>query len=151
MISRHLPPAPAVSAANPSVISTLRAGCHFYLAPTPPIARRRRGRIAPLTRRLEILRRAGPRITAGGDCVARFVDGADMRPDDAVDALVQDLLGDPLARLAAIGGDAHERRHRRSQCPSLQDLPAVQHVLETVAQCADVVWAMLHLEHHAIV
>jgi len=24
-----------VSAANASVISTLRAGCHFYLAPTP--------------------------------------------------------------------------------------------------------------------
>src|SRR5271169_2685939 len=28
-------PALAVSAANRSVISTLRAGCHFYLAPTP--------------------------------------------------------------------------------------------------------------------
>src|SRR3954454_20541565 len=27
-------PALAVSAANPSVISTLRGGCHFYLAPT---------------------------------------------------------------------------------------------------------------------
>jgi hypothetical protein len=29
-------PALAVSAANPSVISTLRGGCHFYLAPTAP-------------------------------------------------------------------------------------------------------------------
>jgi hypothetical protein len=27
-------PALVVSAANPSVLSTLRAGCHFYLAPT---------------------------------------------------------------------------------------------------------------------
>src|ERR1700737_1658442 len=28
-----------VSAANASVISTLRAGCHFYLAPTLPLER----------------------------------------------------------------------------------------------------------------
>src|SRR5205085_11228910 len=96
----------------------------IFLLRQPPIARRRRGRIAALTSRLEILRRAGPRITAGGDGVARLVDGADMRPDDAVDALVQDLLCDPLARLAAIGRDAHERRYRGSQRPSLQDLPA---------------------------
>src|SRR5271169_4056397 len=38
-------PALAVSAANRSVISTLRAGCHFYLAPTartPPTPPRQR-------------------------------------------------------------------------------------------------------------
>src|SRR3954452_16041921 len=33
-------PALAVSAANPSVISTLRGGCHFYLAPTFPVGAR---------------------------------------------------------------------------------------------------------------
>jgi hypothetical protein len=30
-------PALVVSAVNWSVISTLRAGCHFYLAPTPKL------------------------------------------------------------------------------------------------------------------
>src|SRR5277367_2799682 len=35
-------PALAVSTANRSVISTLHAGCHFYLAPTRPSSKRRR-------------------------------------------------------------------------------------------------------------
>ena len=37
------PFAPAVSAADPSVISTLQAVCHFYLAPTAPRSTRESG------------------------------------------------------------------------------------------------------------
>ena len=74
-----------------------------------------------------------------------------MRPDDAVDTLVQHLLGDPVAGLAAIRRDTHKRRHRRCQTAGPQDLPAIQHVLQTVPQCADVVWTVFHLEHYAIV
>src|SRR5260370_2849573 len=59
------------------------AGIIFLLRQSP-IARRSRGRIASLTRRLEILRRAGPRITAGGGPVARLVHRTDMPPDHAV-------------------------------------------------------------------
>src|SRR5215472_369044 len=74
-----------------------------------------------------------------------------MRPYDAVHALVQYLLGDPLADLAAIGRNAHERSHCRRQRAGLGDLATIEHVLQAVAQCADVVWPVLHLEHDAVV
>ena len=94
---------------------------------------------------------ARARIAAGGDRVQRFLDGADMRPDDAVDAVVEHLLGDPLARFAAIGRDPHERRHRRRQAGAIGDLAPVEHVLQAVAQRPDVVGAVLHLEHHTVI
>jgi len=85
----------------------------IFLLRQPPIARRGGGSVAALAGGLVIGRRARARIAAGGYCVQRLLDRADMRPDDAVDAMVEHLLGNPLAGLAAIGRNAHERRHRR--------------------------------------
>src|SRR5262252_8661501 len=125
-------------------------GVVFLLGQSPITRRGGRG-VAALPRRLEIRRRARAWIAAGGDCVARFLDRADMRPDNAVDALVQYLLGNPLAGLAAIGWDAHKGRHRRRQRARLHYLAAVQHVLQAIAQCANVVRPVLHFEHDAVV
>src|SRR6516165_2363411 len=123
----------------------------IFLLRQTPVARRSGRRIAALARRLEIGRRARARIAARGDRITRLFDGADMRPYDAVHALVQYLLRDPLADLAAIRRNAHKRSHCRRQRAGLDDLATIQHVLQTVAQCADVVWPVFHLEYDAVV
>ena len=74
-----------------------------------------------------------------------------MRPDDAVDAVVEHLLGDPLAGLAAVGRNPHEWGHRRRQAGAAHDLAPVQHVLQAIAQGADIIGAVLHLEHDAVI
>ena len=116
-----------------------------------PIARGGARRVAALPGRLVIGGLARPRIAAGLDRVARLLDRADMRPDDAVDADIEHLLGDELVHLAAIGRDAHERRDGRREAARLQDLRAVEHVLHAVAQLPDVVGVVLHLEHDAVI
>src|SRR5215470_14006648 len=123
----------------------------IFLLRQTPVARRSGRCIATLARRLEIGRRMRARIAASGDRITRLFDGADMRPYDAVHPLVQYLLRDPLADLAAIGRNAHERSHCRRQRAGLDDLATIEHVLQAVAQCADVVWPVLHLEHDAVV
>lgn len=74
-----------------------------------------------------------------------------MRPHDAVDTLVEDLLGHPLAGFAAIGRDAHKRGHRRRERAGAHDLPAVEHVLQAVAERADIVGPVLHLKDDTVV
>src|SRR5712671_381677 len=82
-----------------------------------PIARGVARRVAALAGRLVISRFARPRIAAGLDRVPRLLDSRDMRPDDAVDADVEHLLGDELVELAAIGRDADDRPARRARLP----------------------------------
>ena len=75
----------------------------------------------------------------------------DVRPDDAVDADVEDLLGDPRVQLGAVRRDPNERRHGRRERPAVDDLAPVQHVLQAGAEQLDVIRAVLHLEDHAVV
>jgi hypothetical protein len=125
-------------------------GIIFLLGQTP-IARRGGRRVAALTWRLEIGGRRRSRVAACGDRIARFVDGADMRPDDAVNALIEHLLGHPLAGLAAIGRNAHEGCYCRRQGAGAQYLPPIQHVLQAIPQRAYVVGPVLHFKHDAII
>src|SRR4051794_12555071 len=74
-----------------------------------------------------------------------------MRPDDAVHANIQHLLGDPLTVLAAVWRYAHERRHRGRDAGRRGYLAPVQHVLQAVTQRLDVVWIVFHLEHDTII
>ncbi len=74
-----------------------------------------------------------------------------MGPHQSVGADVEHLLGHPLAHLAAVGRNADERGDRRRQGAPLQDLPAVQHVLEAVPEIVDVVGMVLGLEDHPVV
>ena len=74
-----------------------------------------------------------------------------MRPDDAVDALIEDLLGHPLAILAAIGRNAHKGRYRRRQGAGAKYLPAIEHVLQAISQSAYVIGTVLHFKHDAII
>src|SRR5207245_7303130 len=114
----------ALRVERPDVGSTI-----VFLLGQPPIACRCRRRVTALARRREIggFRRA--RVAACGNRIAGFVDSADMRPDDAVDALIEHLLGDPLAGLAAIGRNAHKGRYRRRPGAGAEYLLALVHVL----------------------
>jgi hypothetical protein len=56
-----------------------------------------------------------------------------------------------VVQLAAIGRDAHHRRHGRREAAGFQDLRAVEHVLHAVAQRADVVGVVLHLEDDRVI
>ena len=121
------------------------------LPPDAPVARRRDGRIASLAARLQVRAVRRARIAARGDGVARLLDGAHVRPDDAVDAEVQHLLGKPLVHLAAVRRDADERRDRRRQRSAVDDLLAVHQELEAVAQPLHVEGVVLHLEDDGVV
>src|SRR5207248_4366586 len=116
-----------------------------------PITRSVARRVTALPRRLVILGFARPRVAAGLNRVPRLLDCRDMRPDDAVDANIEHLLGDELVHLAAIGRDTDERRDGRREAPRFHDLRAVEHVLHAVPQIADVVWIVLHLEDNSII
>src|SRR4029077_217409 len=65
------------------------AGIIFLLGQSP-IARRRGRRIPALTGRCEIGGFRRTWVAACGDRIAGLLDSADMRPDDAVDALIED-------------------------------------------------------------
>ncbi len=90
------------------------------------------------------------RIAARRDRVAGLVDGGDVRPQHAVDAEVERLLGEPLIVLAAIGRDAHHRRHRRGERAALHERAAIEHVLHAVAQRPRVPEIVLHLVDDAV-
>src|SRR5581483_11118483 len=117
----------------------------------PPVARCHGRGIATLALRLVVGRVPGSRIAAGTDRVVSVLHGADVRPDHPVHARVEHLLGDPLVALAAIGRDAHQRGNGRRQGASVHELAAVQHVLQGIAQRADIVGAVLHLIDDAVV
>src|SRR5215471_3085931 len=74
-----------------------------------------------------------------------------MRPHNSVNTLIEDLLGDPLADLSAIGWNPHKRGHCRRQAAGAQYLPTIQHELQTIPQRADIVGPMLHLEDDTVV
>src|SRR5882724_10970239 len=116
----------------------------------PPVARRSRRRVAADAGRIVQRGARQARIAAGADGVARLLDGADVREDDAEHADVEHLLGDPLIHLAAVRRNAHERRHLRRERPALDELAAVQHVLERVAQHRRAHRRVLHLERDAV-
>src|SRR6185312_6936925 len=71
--------------------------------------------------------------------------------DHTVNARIQDLFGDPLVHLAAIGWNAYEWRNRRCQAAIADDLTPIQHVLHAIAQSANVVRSVLHFEHHTVI
>src|SRR5262249_38609579 len=122
-----------------------------FLVGQPPIARGRARRVAALAGWVVVLGLARARIAAGLHGVARILDRGYVRPYDTIHADIQHLLGDPLAFLAAVGWDTHERRHRRRNAARGGDLPPVQHVLQAVAQRPYVVRIVLHLEYHAVI
>jgi hypothetical protein len=74
-----------------------------------------------------------------------------MGPHDAVAAQIQRLLGEELVHLHAIGGDARHGRHGGSGRAVLQDLPAIEQILQAVAQGADVPAIVLAFEDDAII
>ena len=84
----------------------------IFLLGEAPVAHRRGRAVAADAGGLVERRRLEPRIAAGRDRVAGLVDGGDVRPQHAVDAEIERLLGEPLVVLAAIRRDAHHRRHR---------------------------------------
>ena len=92
-----------------------------------------------------------PGIAARRDRVIGLLDRAHMRPDHAVDAEIERLLGVPLRHLAAVGRNADHRRHCRRDGTGPGDLRAAQHVLQGVAERADVPGVVLHLEDDAVV
>src|SRR5262245_47966105 len=115
-----------------------------------PVAGRARGRVAANTGRI-VDRGAGQaRIAAGADGVARLLDGADVGEDDPEHADVEHLLGDPLVHLVTVRRDAHEGRHLRRERPALDELAAIQHVLERVAQHRRAHGRVLPLEPDAV-
>ena len=91
------------------------------------------------------------RIAAGGDRVVGLLHRGDVRPDDAIAAEVECLLGLELRLLGAVRGDAHDRSDRRRHRAGARDLPAVEHVLQAVAQRPDVPRIVLHLVDDAVV
>jgi hypothetical protein len=74
-----------------------------------------------------------------------------VRPYHAIGADIQDLLGVPLRLLAAIRRDAHHRGDGRSKACSLDQLAAVEHVLQCISEAANVVAVVFHLENDAVV
>src|SRR5262249_40867844 len=116
-----------------------------------PVTRRVAGRIAALPRRLAILGLARPGIAAGLHGIPPLFDRRDLRPADAVDPDIEHLLGYKLVHLAAIRRDAHEGRDHRREAARFHDLCPVEHVLHAIAQRADVVGVMLHLEDDAVI
>ena len=80
-----------------------------------PVAHRRGRAVAADAGRLVERLVLQPRIAAGGDRVIGLLDIADMRPDDAVGAEIEHLLGLELRLLAAVRRNAHERRHGRRE------------------------------------
>ena len=93
----------------------------------------------------------GARVAGGGDGVVRLFDGADVGPDDTVDADVQNLLGEELVHLAAVRGDADDGRDLGGEGAASDDLPTVEHELEGVAQSLGFEGVVLHLEDDAVV
>src|SRR5262249_40385567 len=74
-----------------------------------------------------------------------------MRPHDAVGAEVECLLGVELGLLRTVRRYAYHRRYRWCHRAGLGDLPAVEHVLQTIAQGADIPRIVLHLIDDAVV
>ena len=74
-----------------------------------------------------------------------------MRPDDAVAAEIERLLGLELRLLVAVGRDPHHRGDGRRHRAGFGNLAAVEHVLQAIAQRTDVPWIVLHLVDHAVV
>ena len=74
-----------------------------------------------------------------------------MRPDDAIGAQIERLLGEMLVHFRAIGGNAHNRRHARGDRARAGDFAAVHHVLQRVAHVGAVPDVVLRLEHDAVV
>ena len=116
-----------------------------------PITHRRGRAVAADAGRLVQRLVLEPRIAAGGDRVIGLLDRADVRPDDAVGAEIENLLGLELGLLAAVRRDARERRHRRRDRTRFGDLAAVEHVLQTIAEGTDVVGVVLHLIDDGVV
>jgi hypothetical protein len=123
----------------------------ILLLPESPVARRAGRAVAADAGRLEILRALQPRIAAGRDRIVGLLHRGDVRPDDAVAADVERLLGVPLALLDAVHRHAHHRGHGGAKRAGLHDLRPIEHVLQRVAQRPPVPRIVLHLEHHAVV
>ncbi len=121
-----------------------------FLLGQAPVAHRGGRAVAADAGGLVERRRGEARIAARRHRVAGLVDGRDVRPQHAVDAEVERLLGEPLVVLAAIGRDAHHRRHRGGERGALHQRAAVEHVLHAVAQRPRVPEIVLHLVDDAV-
>jgi hypothetical protein len=73
-----------------------------------------------------------------------------VRPDDAVRAGIEHLLGDELVHLRAVRRNAHDGRDLGREARALDDLAAIQHVLQAVTQGGNVKGAVLHFDHDAV-
>ncbi len=89
------------------------------------------------------------RVAHRRDGVVGVLHRIDVRPNDAVNADIEHLLGDPV-RLTGIRRDADDRRHGRRHGTSLGDEPRVEQIEKPLLQGLDVVDTVLHLEDAAI-
>src|SRR5262249_10243108 len=117
----------------------------------PPVTHGLRWTIAAQARRVVTRRALEPRVAAGRHRAVGLVHARDVRPHDPIGADVEHLLGVPLRLLAPVGWYAHHRGDDRSETCALHQLAAVEHVLQRIAERADVITVMLHLEYDAIV
>ncbi|CAM2153704.1 hypothetical protein PT2222_20268 [Paraburkholderia tropica] len=91
------------------------------------------------------------RIAARRHRVIRLFDRGHVRPDHAVRAAIEHLLGEALVHLRAVRRNARDGRHARRDRAGFGNLLAAQHVLQRVAECRNVVRVVLHFEHDAVV
>lgn len=123
----------------------------LFLGRQSPVARGHRWCVAALSPGLEIACRGGPRVATRGDGLPRLGDRAHVRPDDAINAGIEHLLRDLLARFTSVRRNTHEGRDSGCDTPAFRDLAPTQHVLRAVAERPDVVGITLHLEDHGVV
>jgi hypothetical protein len=73
-----------------------------------------------------------------------------MGENDAENADVEHLLGDPTIHLDPIGRDAHHGRYRRRQRRAIDDLAAVKHELQGLAEAGKIKGRVFHFEGDTI-
>src|SRR5262249_2833476 len=116
-----------------------------------PVAHRLRRPIAADALRLVERLVLEPRIAAGCNRVVGLLHARNMRPHNAVGAEVERLLGMELGLLRAVRRYTYHRRYRWCHRAGLGDLPAVEHVLQAIAQRADMPRIVFHLIDDALV
>ena len=117
----------------------------------PPVAHGMARSVAAHPGRLVERRVLEAGVAARSDRVIGLLDAAHMRPDHPVDAEIERLLGVPLAPFRAVGRDADHGGDRRRDGPGGGDPGAVEHVLQRIAQRADVPRVVLQFEDDAVI
>src|SRR5436190_2214850 len=116
-----------------------------------PVPHRGRWPVAADAGWLIVRQALAPRIAACGNGVIGFLHRGDVRPHYSINAKVERLLGMELSFLGSIRRNAHHRGDPGRGRAGLCDLSAIEHVLQTIAQCPYVPGIVLHLKHETVV